>query len=91
MKKFGLIIAVTLLSATALAEGTLSLPQPSIALATVEAGTVIDWKALNTKAENSSQTRVKWEKQSREMNEKLEGKIEQRLQEKLKRQLELAI
>lgn len=91
MKKFGLIIAVTLLSTTAFAESSLSLPQPSIALATVETGTVLDWETLDTGVETSSQAQANWEEQSRKLNDKLEAKIELRLQEKLDRQLELAI
>lgn len=91
MKKFGLIIAVTLLSATAFAEGTPSLPQPSIAIATVEAGTALDWETLETAAEKPNQTQAKWEEQSRKLNQQLEAKIEQRLQEKLERQLEQAL
>lgn len=91
MKKFGLFIAVTLLSATALADSAASLPQPSIAIATVEAGTVLDWESLGTKVESSRKTQAKWEEQSRKLNDKLEAKIEQRLQEKLDRQLENAL
>lgn len=91
MKKFGLIIAVTLLSATALAEGTASLPQPSIAIATVEAGAALDWETLDTSAEAPSQAQAKLEEQSRKLSERLEAKVEQRLQEKLNRQIELAL
>lgn len=91
MKKFGLIIAVTLLSATAFAEGTPSLAQPSIAIATVEAGVALNWETLDTEGEAPSHSQSKLEEQSRKLSEKLEAKVEQRLQEKLNRQLELAM
>lgn len=89
MKKLGLIIASVLFAANAAADGVATGAQPSMAIATAEAGVALQWELPeNAKEQRDIVTEDDLEQRSQELNEELEAKLNERLDEKLSRQLQ---
>lgn len=89
MKKLGLIIATFVFAANASADGVATSAQPSMAIATAEAGVALQWELPESaKEQRDIVTEVDLEQHSQALNDELEAKLNERLNEKLSRQLQ---
>ncbi|MDQ2076227.1 hypothetical protein [Marinimicrobium sp. ABcell2] len=90
MRKFGFIVATILFSSNVFAEGAISIPQPSLAIAVAETGAALDRPALELPGmESLAHQEERFAESARRLNEEISNRVEQRLQEKLEQQLNL--
>lgn len=89
MKKLGLFIASLVLAANAAADGATIGAQPNMALAAAEAGVAMRWNLPeNTERAHETLSTQDLERQSQELNEKLDAQLNERLNAKLSQQLQ---